>query len=96
MNSPKDSSDSDKGGNKLAGLNEFLKNKDFKLSDDNEPDFTAFLSKLAAKRGTTRFDDIPSSDKVSPQKFYKKEAVLDDEGSDDQGDNTQEIKKNTL
>ena len=65
--SPKGSSDSDQGTNKLAGLNELLKNKDFKLSGEDEPDFAAFLSRLAEKRGAANQDERPTPEKVSPE-----------------------------
>lgn len=32
--------------NKLSGLNNLLKNNEFKLKDDDEPDFAVFLQKL--------------------------------------------------
>lgn len=38
------------GENKLAGLNEMLKKKQFTIQQEDEEDFEAFLTKLNRKR----------------------------------------------
>ena len=49
--------------NKLSGLNNLLKNNEFKLKDDDEPDFAVFLQKLQEKKKTPQ-----------PDTFYQKYA----------------------
>lgn len=49
--------------NKLSALNNLLKNNEFKLKDDDEPDFAVFLKKLQEKKKTPE-----------PDTFYQKYA----------------------
>ena len=58
--------------NKLSGLNNLLKNNDFKLKDDDEPDFAVFLQKLQEKKKTPE-----------PDTFYQKYAEEKTESPED-------------
>ena len=81
---PKSSSESEEGGssNKLAELNNLLKQKDFNFKEDDENEFEAFLKDLHKKRETLQHEQSKVTlqtmepDQVEPieaERFYPRE-----------------------